>query len=251
MIKAANLSYMTISGWGEKYVRILHEFGYDKKDDIESARKLNVILKKSSTKKLKQLINKKTIFVIGAGPSLLSSIPYLKKYHATKIVADGATQALIENKIVPEIVVTDLDGNIDALRKAARKCIIIAHAHGNNQDKLHLVSEFANCFGTTESKSFGRIHNFGGFTDGDRSVFLANHFGAKKIILFGMDFGSKIGKYSKAKIIDRKTKLKKLKHGKKLLEWLSTKTKSELYTTSKPIKGFKKIQYKNLSKIVS
>ena len=251
MIKDANLSHMTISGWEQKYVKILREFNYDKKSDVESAKKLNTILKKSSTKKLKQLINKKTVFVIGAGPSLLSSIQYLKKYHVTKIVADGTTQALIENRIVPEIVVTDLDGDWTALRKAARKCVIVAHAHGDNQDKLDLFSEFRICFGTTESKQFGKIHNFGGFTDGDRSVFLANHFGAKKIILFGMDFGPKIGKYSKAKITDRKTKLKKLKRGKKLLEWLATKTKSELYTTSKPIKGFKKIRYKNLSKIVS
>ncbi|MEX0656000.1 MAG: 6-hydroxymethylpterin diphosphokinase MptE-like protein [Nitrosopumilaceae archaeon] len=241
---------MTIAGWEQKYAKILREFGYDKKSDIESAKKLNTILKKSSTKKLKQLINKKTVFVIGAGPSLLSSIPHLKKYHVTKIAADGATQALLENGVVPEIVVTDLDGDKAALRKAARKCIVVAHAHGDNQDKLHLVSEFQSCFGTTESKQFKKIHNFGGFTDGDRSVFLANHFDAKKIILFGMDFGTKIGKYSKAKVVDRKTKLKKLKRGKKLLEWLATKTKSELYTTSRPIKGFKKIQHKNLNEIV-
>jgi uncharacterized Rossmann fold enzyme len=239
---------MTISGWEQKYVKILYEFNYDKKSDIESAKKLNVILKKTSTKKLRLLINNKVVFVIGAGPSLLSSIPYLKKYQATKIVADGATQALIENRIMPQIVVTDLDGDWAALRKAARKCVVVAHAHGDNKDKLDLVSEFPICFGTTESKQFGKIHNFGGFTDGDRAVFLANHFGAKKIILFGMDFGQKIGKYSKARISDRKTKLKKLKCGKKLLEWLATKTKSELYTTSKPIKGFKKIQYKNLAR---
>jgi hypothetical protein len=242
---------MTIPGWEQKYAKILRDFDYDKKSDIKSAKKLNTILKKTSTKKLEKLINKKTVFVIGAGPSLLSSIPYLKKYNATKIVADGATQALIENKVMPEIVVTDLDGDKTTLRKAAGKCLIVAHAHGDNQDMLDLVSEFRNCFGTTQSKQFGKIYNFGGFTDGDRAVFLANHFGAKKIILFGMDFGQKIGRYSKAKVTSRKTKLKKLKWGKKLLEWLATKTKSELYTTSKPIKGFKKIQYKNLSKIVS
>src|SRR3989344_7624344 len=63
MIKTVNLSYMTISGWEQKYAKILREFGYDKKTDIESAKKLNAILKKSSTKKLKALINKKTVFV--------------------------------------------------------------------------------------------------------------------------------------------------------------------------------------------
>lgn len=249
--KPSNLSYMTISGWGGKYSEILSEFDYDRKKDVESAVKLNLILKKSSTKKLKELINKKTVFVIGAGPSLSSSLPYLREYNATKISADGATKALVESRIWPDIVVTDLDGDKNSLKKASEKCIVVAHAHGDNIDRLDLALGFRNCFGTTQAKPFGKIYNFGGFTDGDRCVFLANHFAAKKIILFGMDFGTKIGKYSKTKIVDRNTKLKKLKYGKKLLEWLSTKTNTELYTTSKPIKGFKKIQCKDLSSIVS
>ena len=251
MIKPSNLSYMTISGWEKKYSEILSEFRYDRRKDIESAVKLNLILKKSSTKKLKELVNKKTVFVIGAGPSLSSSIPYLKRYKTTKIAADGATTALVENRIWPDIIVTDLDGDKSSLRKTAKNGVVVAHAHGDNIDKLNMVLEFRNCFGTTEARPFGKVYNFGGFTDGDRCVFLANHFAAKKIILFGMEFGTKIGKYSKVKIIDRDTKIKKLKYGKKLLEWLSTKTNAELYTTSKPIKGFKKIQYKDLNKIVS
>jgi len=43
----------------------------------------------------------------------------------------------------------------------------------------------------------------------------------------------------------------KLKRGKSLLEWLSTITKSELFTTSKPIKGFKKISYNELDIIIT
>ena len=42
----------------------------------------------------------------------------------------------------------------------------------------------------------------------------------------------------------------KLKKGQSLLEWLATITKSELFTTSKPIKGFKKIPYKNVNIII-
>ena len=98
---------------------------------------------------------------------------------------------------------------------------------------------------------FDKIKNFGGFTDGDRGVFLANHFEAKKIILFGMDFGERIGKYSKTKKSERKIKLMKLKKGESLLEWLSTFTKSELFTTSKSIEGFKKISYKELDIIIT
>ena len=43
----------------------------------------------------------------------------------------------------------------------------------------------------------------------------------------------------------------KLNKGKLLLEWLSTITKSELFTTSKPINGFKKISYKDVDIIIT
>jgi hypothetical protein len=43
----------------------------------------------------------------------------------------------------------------------------------------------------------------------------------------------------------------KLSRGESLLEWLATKTKSELFTTSKPIKGFKKISYKTANNIIT
>jgi len=45
--------------------------------------------------------------------------------------------------------------------------------------------------------------------------------------------------------------LKKLKKGKKLLEWLSSKTNSELFTTSSPVVGFKKVPYRDLDIIIT
>jgi uncharacterized Rossmann fold enzyme len=245
---------MKLKGWGKKYSEILRTFHYSKRKDTESAKILNSILKtKFPLKKLEKMIKNQTIFVIGAGSSLSQSILVLKKYkNITKIVADGATKALIENKIKPDIVVTDLDGDQKFLKKADRKnAIMIVHSHGDNIDKLYLASGFKYCIGTTEGKPFGNIHNFGGFTDGDRCVFLAKYFGAKKIILFGMDFGTKIGKYSKEKISDRTTKIRKLLWGKDLLEWLALQDISELYTTSKPIRGFNKIRYADLKNILT
>ena len=66
-----------------------------------------------------------------------------------------------------------------------------------------------------------------------------------------MDFGKRIGKLSNTKPAERKMKLKKLKKGRSLLEWLALKTKSELFTTSSPITGFKKIPYQNLDIIIT
>jgi uncharacterized Rossmann fold enzyme len=244
---------MTLNGWHKKYQEILNEFEYDRAKEIRSAIILNSILKTHfKINRLERKIRNKTVFVIGAGPSLISSLPHIKKFkNFTKIVADGATQALIENDIIPDIVVTDLDGNMEFLRKASElKSIMIVHAHGDNAKKLPYAILFKYCIGTTEDRPFRKIRNFGGFTDGDRCVFLANHFGASKIILIGMDFGIQIGKYSKIGIHDKSLKLKKLKIGELLLEWLALKSNSDLYTTSKPIIGFKNIKLTDLQIVV-
>jgi len=243
-----------ISGWKKRYSDILKEFKYSEKKDIESAIQLNSFLKKSNiNEKIIRLIEGKTVFVIGSGPSLLRAIPRLQNYKKSiKIAADSALKILIENKVIPDIIITDLDGDESTLKKIAKtKSIFVVHAHGDNIEKLKLAKNFKNCIGTTQSNPFDKIQNFGGFTDGDRGVFLANHFKAKKIILFGMDFGKRIGKFSNTKKIEKKTKLMKLKKGESLLEWLSTIAKSELFTTSKSIRGFKKISYKELDIIIT
>lgn len=243
---------MNLKEWDKKYSKILKEFNYSRKKDKDSALLLNSIIKtKFPLKKLEKKIKNQTVFVIGAGSSLVSWLDTIRKYpNVTKIVADGATTALIENRIKPDVIVTDLDGDIDSLKKASNNgSMMIVHSHGDNVEKLHLASEFKYCIGTTEGKPFGKIHNFGGFTDGDRCVFLSKRFGAKKIILIGMDFGTKIGKYSKKKIPNKAIKIKKLKFAKQLLEWLALDNKSQLYTT-KPIRGFTKLNKNNLAKIV-
>lgn len=238
-----------ISGWNSKYEQIAREFSYSKKNDYNSAILLDSLIKKRfSLTRLKKIICGKTVFVIGAGPSLQLSIKALKKYKNTVMIcADGAATLLIQNGIRPRIVVTDLDGDLELLKKIKKtNTVFVVHAHGDNMNRLDFVQNFKNCIGTTQTKEIGKICNFGGFTDGDRCVFLASHFGAKKIVLFGMDFGTRIGKYSKTNNADKETKRKKLKYGKALLEWLATKSKSEFFTLSKPIKGFKKITYRNL-----
>ena len=243
-----------ILGWKRRYQSILKEMSYSEKKDKESAVILDSILKKNNNyQKITKLIQGKTVFVIGSGPSLSFAIPKLKKFKKSiKIAADSALKPLLENEIVPDIIVTDLDGDEDAIKKLSKKkSIFVIHAHGDNIKKLQMVKEIKNCIGTTQTTPFNKIQNFGGFTDGDRGVFLANHFEAKKIILFGMDFGKHIGKFSNTKKSDRDTKLKKLKIGEELLIWLSTITKSELFTTSRSIEGFKKISYKELDIIIT
>jgi len=244
---------MTILGWATRYNEIVNDFGYSKKKDGRSSRLLDSLLsRKTRITELKKLIENESVFIIGAGPSLLSCIPILKKYNKiTKIVADGATRALIENNLKANIVVTDLDGNIPVLKRVGKtNTIMVVHAHSDNLEKLYIAKNFKKCIGTTQAKPFGNIHNFGGFTDGDRCVFLANHFKARKIILFGMDFGTTIGSFSKTRIANKDIKIRKLRRGKKLLEWLAQKSGSELYSTT-TVKGFTKIRFEDIDNIIT
>ncbi len=240
---------MIIQGWNRKYAEIAKEFGYNIQLDYQSAIILDHIMRDTiPDKTIATTIKDKTVFVIGAGTSLETSISILKKFKKiVKIAADSAAKPLIENNIVPDILVTDLDGDKTALKRCSKKgAFIVVHAHGDNIPKLYLARSFNRYLGTTQAEPFGKIRNFGGFTDGDRAVFLASHFGARKIVLFGMDYNNKIGKFSNTSKDDVKIKLKKLAKSKKLLEWLAERTRSELFTTSTHIRGFKKILPRDL-----
>jgi hypothetical protein len=237
---------MNIDEWLRFYDNIRRKLGYSIIEDQNAARILSKLIKGKEVQldKVKEIIYNKNVFVIGAGPSLESFNSYdlIKEYPI--IAADGATEALLRNGIKPSIVVTDLDGNSKALLEASKLgSIMIIHAHGDNINRmLNLVPKFKNCIGTTQVKPFDNIYNFGGFTDGDRAVFLANKFFAKSIILIGMDFGNKIGTYSKQQVINKELKIEKMRIAKELLEYLSKDTKTKLYNLSfSNIKGYTNI----------
>ncbi len=244
---------MTIQGWNAQYRKILDEFGYSRKKDQIATRVLDLVLRRQfPLSGLKKMISGRPVFVVGAGSSLDSAIPVLKKYKGViKICADTALAPLVKNRILPQIVVTDLDGDLDLITKIANKAIIIVHAHGDNIEKLEIAKNFKRCVGTTQSNKINKIYNFGGFTDGDRCVFLSEFFGASGIFLFGMDFGPKIGRHSGTKKSDAKVKRMKLRRGRLLLEWLAPKANAQLFTLGKPIRGFQKITYRQLKRHIA
>lgn len=217
--------------WTSEYARIARELGLDKEADRKAAEVLDGLIQKADIERLRIMGDKITI-VFGAGPSLRDDIRKVKseklhrKGNIVLIAADGAVKALLQKGIVPAINVTDLDGDINAIMKANGKgTVTVVHAHGDNIDSLRdVVPELKNPIGTTQTKATGKVHNFGGFTDGDRAAFLADRFGAELIVLAGMDFGDKIGEFSGS--YDREKKLKKLQIGKGLLEKLARESKA-------------------------
>jgi uncharacterized Rossmann fold enzyme len=230
--------------WFPYYQDIRQQFGYSTEKDQNAANILSNLLKKKSLdlKVLQRKIARRHIMVIGAGDSLIQNIKFVKKNRKfVKIVADGATKALIENHIKPDVVVTDLDGDTSFLRKAERVgAIIVVHGHGDNIEELKkIVPTLRRVIGTTQVMPVENVYNFGGFTDGDRCVFLADEFGAKEIVLVGMEFGDRIGEHSKKSVENIQLKRDKMKVGKRLLEMLAKRSRSRLFDTSrKPIRGF-------------
>ncbi|HJT83659.1 MAG TPA: 6-hydroxymethylpterin diphosphokinase MptE-like protein [Nitrososphaeraceae archaeon] len=219
--------------------------GYSTEEDQKAAHILSNLIKRKflDPSILDKKIKGKRVLAIGAGSDLDLYTSFIKKNRSfVKIVADGAVKFLIENNIKPDIVVTDLDGDPKFLLKAEKLgAIMVIHAHGDNVNLMKkYIPKFRKIIGTTQVMPLKHVYNFGGFTDGDRCVFLAEEFGAKDIVLVGMSFDGKIGKYSKQIIDDVKIKKEKLQIGKKLLQILAKNTKSNLFDTSKnPIIGFK------------
>ncbi len=234
---------MQFIDWFPYYQQIREEFGYSTEKDQNAANLLSKMIRKKSMdlKKLQKKIAGKDVLVIGAGPSLVDNIDFIKKNRKyVKIVADGAVEALITNKIRPDIVVSDLDGNPTFLKKAEKLgAIMVVHAHGDNEDAIeNLVPRFKNVIGSTQVMPIENVYNFGGFTDGDRSVFMADEMGARTIVLVGMDLTEQTTKYSAGKIDNEELKGKKLKRARQLLEMLSKKSKCSLFNKSNnSIKG--------------
>lgn len=235
---------MRFIDWFPYYQDIRQQFGYSTEKDQEAANILSKMIKKKTIdiKVLQRKIARRHVMAIGAGDSLISNIKFIKKNRKfVKIVADGATQALIENHIMPDIVVTDLDGDALFLRKAERAgAIMVVHSHGDNVEELKkFVPTFKRVIGSTQVMPVENVYNFGGFTDGDRCVFLADEFGAKEIVLVGMEFGDRIGEHSKKIVKNIELKKEKMKVGKRLLEILAKRSHSRLFDTSqRPIRGF-------------
>ena len=226
---------MEFSKWYPYYLKIALKLNLDTKKDFLSSIILSKLTShdKSADLNYFKILNRNKVIVIGSGPSIQNKLIQrflINNSNSIIISADGATELCLKLNIIPDFVVTDLDGDINHILNADKLgSTLLIHAHGNNIDKIiKYVPKFRNFYGTTQIFPLYNIYNFGGFTDGDRSVFFADEFHSKEIWMIGMDFDSSIGYYSKKMKFDLWVKRKKLSIGKQLLEMLAWKSNSIL-----------------------
>ena len=183
---------MRFSDWEPIYIKILEDFGFDRSEDEMNVRILKMVTVNSD------LIDDDEfgecfgdeVTVFGNAPCLKSDIDS-KGFAGTLVASGSSVGRLLDRGIRPDVVVTDLDGDIDSQIEASAKGAVTAiHAHGDNGD---LIRMYAGSFKgrillTTQSTPENTVYDFGGFTDGDRAVCMAVHFGAGRIHLRGFDY---------------------------------------------------------------
>jgi uncharacterized Rossmann fold enzyme len=183
---------MQYTAWEPYYLAILDDFGFSSSRDEEAARLLADLLegREQSIEAAAARVRGRAAVVFGNAPSLEGDLAELETNDFALIAADGAAAVLLKNDILPDIVVTDLDGPFDAILQACHKgSIAVVHAHGDNLDALQrFVPKLKRVVGTVQCRPPEGLYNFGGFTDGDRCVFLAMELQAASIRLVGFDF---------------------------------------------------------------
>ena len=184
---------MHFSEWEPVYEEILSDLNISRTSDEASARYLKVLTLNSDIISEDDLIPMIGAEVVVAGGAISrDGVIRLKNGPKRTIISAGsATDVLIQNGLIPDIVVTDLDGDAELQKKAsASGSVTLVHAHGDNAELIakHVGDLKGRIMITTQSTPDMVLCNFGGFTDGDRAVCLARHFGAKRITLAGFNF---------------------------------------------------------------
>lgn len=231
--------------WSKRYREISVALSLDPEKDREATAMLHNLIEPRKSELdsllhcLEKLIRSRKAFIFGCGPSLDTHMDevagLLRGLETPKIAADGATSALLEAGVRPDIIVTDLDGDVQDIAIASGEgAIVILHSHGDNMDTVsRWLPNLHNVFPVTQTEPTALVHNFGGFTDGDKCLYLAAAFQATCVVLIGMDFGSEAGPRSdpcRSKSTSRDLKAAKLEIGKRLSEELLRKTLLPAYS---------------------
>jgi len=214
------LKGMQFPEWESTYLNILSDMGFDRDSDENSARMLKAVTLNSDLV-LEDAVDdlvKDTVTVVGNGKNLEADIDRMG-FKGTIISSGSAVERIMRLGITPDIIVTDMDGEImPQITANSNGAVAVLHAHGDN---VEMIQRYAPEFKgrillTTQSAPDNILSNYGGFTDGDRAACLAKHFGAKHIRLMGFDFEDPFPKEG----TDPETKRKKLSWAKKIISSL-------------------------------
>lgn len=196
---------MNSLAWASLNDFVRREFGFSYDEDFNAAEILDAVLQGFSKTRsevlrdLRRLIEGSKVMVVGAGPSCRKVFELASSYDVV-VAADGALRCCHHAGVEPQVVVTDLDG-VSLSDLMSFDGFIVIHAHGDNIAKLVSWTPLLKnkrVLGTSQVLfSTSNLSFSGGFTDGDRAVYLVLENGATEVGLVGFDFEGLVGRYSK------------------------------------------------------
>jgi uncharacterized Rossmann fold enzyme len=183
---------MNFETWEPVYEAILADFGFDRAADERARDRFAGILGDREPYDLRKLeVASGTIAIAGGAATLSDELAAVERADAV-FAAGAALSRLHEAGLAVDCAVTDLDSTPERAVALAREGTpVVAHAHGDNIPAVEAygprLAEGA-VVPTTQAAPVDRVRNFGGFTDGDRAAFLADHLGADELVFPGWDF---------------------------------------------------------------
>lgn len=205
---------MNFEAWAPAYEAVLEDFGYDRAADEAARDRLAELATGFEEGRLADIFQGATVAVAGAGPPLADEFDIAAGADVV-VAASTAADVLFEHGVGVDVQVTDLDGTpATSVELAAEGVVVAVHAHGDNSADLEdWVPELAShaLLPTTQAAPAHPVVNYGGFTDGDRGAFLADHFGAAELRFPGWAFDDPTVDGSKSR---------KLRWAERLLAWL-------------------------------
>lgn len=225
---------MQYEQWAPVYERIRTRFGFDWERERASAARLRSLLPPDGPPVFPAIVERlkdREVVVVGqapgAGPPPVWRLVQSRPPPAI-VAADGATVPCLDAGLVPDVVVTDLDGPVPSeVVAVARGAIAVVHAHGDNAELIRRwVPEFRGpVLGTWAGAPTPPLLDLGGFTDGDRAAYLAEAAGARRVLLWGFD----LGRVDPA-LPDAARKLEKLRWAAVSLEHLASLAPGRIFT---------------------
>ncbi len=197
--------------------KIFSQLAIDRYLDYQSSVLLCRMLQSARRKlpDLSNFIGKSSVII---GPYNLSgNRPKIDQ--GTTVIVAGSSVESYNLPEPPAFIVTDLDGDTEKLFSySGSGSTVVLHAHGDNIHKI--IEYFSEIKGpiipSCQVYDHAPVNNFGGFTDGDRSVFFANFLGSPKIDVYGFNLEDPIAKSKDLLEIKRK----KLKFAGELIGFL-------------------------------
>jgi uncharacterized Rossmann fold enzyme len=216
--------------WAPRYVAIAKDLGYEFARERRSADRLRALLPEAALRRPSERtiarIQGCEAVVVGLGPEAgappMHLLPPTPRSRVV-LAADGAAARCLAAGLVPDLVVTDLDGPVASEVTAnVRGALVVVHAHGDNVPALERwVPEFSgDLVGSWAGPPKDGLIDVGGFTDGDRAAYLAEDAGASAVLLWGFDFERPEDPPGPA----RERKLRKLAFAKDALGFLATQS---------------------------